>query len=80
LRPIPKNEWTFRTNGGSQGWDGIQPITNVFNEFYAWANRDGDVARVPVPGTLALLRLGLGLIGISRALGKAGGGRPTIKR
>jgi hypothetical protein len=62
--PSSLNAWGFISSNGIQFTDGKDV------EFFAWAVRPGDVARVPVPGTLALLGLGLGLIGIGRARGR----------
>jgi hypothetical protein len=62
--PKSNDAWGFSTIFGTQSFD-FKVI-----EVFAWAVRPGDVARVPVPGTLALLGLGLGLIGIGRARGR----------
>lgn len=62
--PNTNNAWRFGTING------FQFNSSKSNEFNAWAVRPGDVGRVPVPGTLALLGLGLGLIGIGRARGR----------
>jgi hypothetical protein len=43
--------WTFNTYSGNQG---VAAGTDRL-ELFAWAIRDGDVARVPEPGTWALL-------------------------
>ena len=56
--------WAFYTNNGEQNG------SFKFNEYFAWAVRPGDVGRVPAPGTLALLGLGLGLLGLGRACGR----------
>jgi hypothetical protein len=40
--------WYFFTLNGNQSW------TNVIFENYAWAVRDGDVAAVPIPGSIWL--------------------------
>ncbi len=53
--------WLFNFSGGGQG-TGIKN-----NNFYAWAVHSGDVGAVPVPGTIALMGLGLaGLLGFGR--------------
>lgn len=36
-----------------------------YQEFYAWAVRDGDVAPVPEPETYAMMLAGLGLLGLT---------------
>ena len=55
--PTPGFAWGFHTNGGQ---DGI----GQHNVFYAWAVHEGDIAAVPVPGSVALLAGGLALLGV----------------
>lgn len=57
----PNGAWRFYLDGGQTFWAEKWPT------YFAWAVRDGDVASVPVPGTLALLGLGFGLMGLRRA-------------
>ena len=49
--------WGFST------YDGIQGNFNQSDGFFAWAVHDGDIAVVPVPGSVALLAGGLALLG-----------------
>ena len=52
--------WAFfaSPDGGSQGYP------QQTNRFFAWAVHDGDIAVVPVPGSIALLAGGLALLGV----------------
>jgi hypothetical protein len=54
--PRPTLAWSFTTTFGEQ------LDNNKNGTAYVWAVRDGDVAAVPAPGTLAIL--GLGLLGL----------------
>ena len=60
--------WFFRTVNG------YQSIDLFYNEFSAWAVRDGDVAAVPEPETYALFLAGLAVMGraVRRRTGGAG--------
>lgn len=59
--PYPYNRpWTFNTN------DGNHDLRLLYDPYFAWAVRDGDVAAfasIPEPGTSTLAFAGLGLIG-----------------
>jgi hypothetical protein len=57
-RSPAERAWNFFTLGGDQR------LNFQFNGFFAWAVRDGDVAVVPVPGSVALLAGGLALLGV----------------
>jgi hypothetical protein len=50
--------WGFRTQ------DGVQYHLSQSIGFFAWAVHDGDIAAVPVPGSVALLAGGLALLGV----------------
>ena len=56
--------WLFYTGNGLQ-FSGVK-----FNDNYAWAVRDGDVAAVPEPETLAMLSLGLFSLVVRRRLAR----------
>lgn len=56
--PVTDHFWSFFFNNG------YQVGNDERNQFYAWAVRDGDVATVPEPATIALLMAGLGLMGV----------------
>ena len=56
--PSLAGAWFFSANLGNQTG------TNQSSGFFAWAVRDGDVAVVPVPGSVALLAGGLALLGV----------------
>ena len=49
----PASVWTFQPSNG------LQRRGSKNEEWYAWAVRDGDVGKVPEPGTLALTAGGL---------------------
>ncbi|MEI7466279.1 MAG: PEP-CTERM sorting domain-containing protein [Burkholderiales bacterium] len=55
--------WYFDAVYGLQGQT-MAYSNGMFGEYYAWAVRDGDVAVVPVPGSVALLAGGLALLGV----------------
>ena len=55
--PNTNGAWYFNTGNGVQN----RSLKN-YRPYYAWAVRDGDVAAVPAPGTLAMF--GLGLLGL----------------
>ena len=55
----PVESWTFNTNDGNHG------VRGIYDGFYAWAVRDGDVATSPVPIPAAGLLLGSGLAGLA---------------
>jgi len=69
LAPAQNGAWRFDLNSGVQTNNGLQG-TNFNNiTLFAWAVHDGDVgaSAVPVPGTIALMGLGLaGLLGFGR--------------
>lgn len=51
----------------SYGAEGLRYDFGDYNNYYAWAVRDGDVLSTPEPGTIILVGLGLlGLVGLSR--------------
>jgi hypothetical protein len=60
--------WFFNAADG-----GLQDYRNERIGFFAWAVRDGDIAAVPVPGSVALLAGGLALLGVvTRRRGRSG--------
>ena len=65
--PNPGNAWYFDANSGSQFAGGEN------TGFYAWAVRPGDVAAappsIPEPGSLALVGLGLVVLGFAQRRG-----------
>ncbi|MCJ7603491.1 MAG: DUF1566 domain-containing protein [Desulfobulbaceae bacterium] len=62
--PSPVNAWVFYFSDGEQLMG-----AKVGNRFFAWAVRDGDVAAVPIPGTVWLFGSGLAsLIAIIRKI------------
>jgi hypothetical protein len=58
LSPTGGAWWYFHTQAGAQAtFVGDAP-------YFAWAVHDGDIAAVPVPGSVALLAGGLALLGV----------------